>query len=218
MEDKTERTIEELIDGVNDELAEMREQQIEEYGCLIPDTYDKPLGHDIVLNEDNMYPFPDHSERAVAVVSPSHRSYPAVLLPRGSGIAHSLQTDGMMMKHPVLEGTLVPIDLFDYDSGALANANYITYDNEEEMRSIWEDIEDEFPFDLVDVPALDGYGQSQEGIRWVKIDVDSVDIDAVSYSTYQESDEDPVYYPHYGWVEWAIENDSPIAIVYRNCD
>lgn len=214
MVEEETRDVEDLIQSVNDEIAEYRESQIEEYGCLLPDTYDKPLGHEIVLNRSNIHPIPDHTDRVLSVVSP-HQSTLGVLLPRESGIGHSLQTDGMMMKHPVMEGTYVPIHVYGYQPGTLAEANYITYDNEEEMQGIWDTIESNIPCELTDAPAPDGYGQSQEGIRWVTIE--SVDLDTATYDLHHEED-GPVYLSSYGWIEWAVENDSPIAIIYRNCD
>ena len=218
----TEEDIDEIIDEVDDELSVPQRKTVtvekdgEEYEVEPPTTYSKELGHEMLLNPDADVVV-DHSVDRDGVVGTARSATEfAVFLPRETGTFWSIQSDGMIMKHPTMEGTLIPIHLFKADASRLPNANYLKHDNGGVMENIWESIEDDLPVEVEDVPAPDGYAQTQEAIRWVRI-TDTQDAERNMGGPAYDTDE--TYFPAYvDWVRWAVENDSKIAFIYRNCD
>lgn len=175
-----------------------------------PDTYRKELGHEIILNQDAEL-CPDHMESRDDGVIISWSSIElGVFLPRETNTYHSFQTDGVMMKHPCMEGTVVPLKPWSSDPGRLPEGNYMKHDNADEMEQIWQSILDDIKIVVEDVAAPDGYAQSQEGIRWVNI---------LEHDLERDNEWTEPYIPIYNdWVRWHELTETPIAIVYRNCD
>lgn len=203
--------MDELLAEVRTEREAWEDKMQEKHGCLPPTTYDKELGHDIVLNPNNER-YPNHAEdRDVLTASIRHATELAIFLPRESGTCWRIQSDGMVMNHPVLEGTMIPVSTYKSDPDALPQGNYLGGADEAEMQEIWAEIEDDLRITVEDTQPPDGYGQAQEAIRWVEL----VDHDVERQPM---GDMDPYIPMRDDWVRWVEEHDSPFAIIYRNCD
>jgi len=175
-----------------------------------PDTYTKALGHDVLLNTDAEIAPNHNDDRSAGVTVSWYDIELGVFLPRETGTYHEFQTDGMLMKHPCLEGTVVPLRPWNSDPSHLPEANYMQWDNQERMEMIWADICDDIGIVVDDVPAPDGYAQTQEGIRWVTV---------TDHDLARENEFVDTYIPTYNdWIRWHESTGTPVALVYRNCD
>lgn len=200
-----------LFDDVQAQREQWEAEMMDKHGCLPPKTYDKELGHEIVLNPNNER-YPNHAEDRDDIVTAAVRQATdlAVFLPRPSGTCWRIQSDGMMMSHPVLEGTMIPVQTYQSNPQLLPEGNYLGGADEAEMRDIWNAIEHDLSITVEDTAPTDGYGQAQEAIRWVEL---------VDHDAYREPYHGEPYIPDYkDWVRWAEETQSPFALIYRNCD
>lgn len=141
----------------------------------------------------------------------------AVFVPRQSGTVVRHQTDGKVMKHPEMEGTLVPLD--PPTDPRLPDA-WKTPANHD-PRDPWAEIEAWFPFDFKDVPAPDGLAQNQEGIRWIQV----MEVPDRAYAGGPQVDENggiigrderSRLLPSWQWLNVATERR--VALLYQNCD
>lgn len=175
-----------------------------------PDTYRKALGHEKLLNPEAEV-CPNHQDsRDQGVVCSWSSIELGVFLPRETNTYHSFQTDGMMMKHPCMEGTVIPLQTYTADPGRLPERNYLEHDNETEMQLIWQELCDDIGILVEDVEPPNCYAQTQEGIRWVNV---------LEHNLERDNEWTDSYIPVYNdWVRWHESTGKPIAIVYRNCD
>lgn len=217
----------ELHEGMSDDEFEEFRKQVEElteeryerlvnrYGCVPPDTYYEDIGFSIELNpKAEISPRLDEDEYEFHATF-GRECQLAVFVPRESGVAWRFQTDGKFMKHPEMEGTLIPIPC-PVDPRL---PDSVTVPEDYDATGVWMEIEDSWPFEFEDVPAPDGMPQSQEGIRWIRI-TEAEDSAFFMIPDEERGDDsrlirsEPVY--GFEWMEAAMER--PVAIVYQNRD
>ncbi|WP_302081581.1 hypothetical protein [Salinibaculum rarum] len=191
----------------------------ERYGFRPPDTYWKDIGYDVLLNADaKLSPsIPAERKDQLLVIWFRKQFDFAVFIPRESGTIVRHQTDGKLMKHPEMEGTLVPLDPPADPRLPDAWGTPAEYD----PRAPWAEIKSWFPFEFEDVPAPDGLAQNQEGIRWIQV----VEIHDSAYASGPQIDEsgevvgiDERYrlISPWQWLDMAAEQR--VALFYQNCD